>query len=529
MDNCREGSGNRQHERVSGSVGGYPAAPPVVPGYVLEEVLGHGASSTVWSARSQVTGGRVAVKVTPASLRYGQQVVDAAVRERAVLAAVVSEHVVRLHETRRLDNGAVALVLDLADGGSLHDLVSIRGALPPGEVVTIVTSLATTLGELHAAGVIHADLSPGNVLFTAEGKPMLSDYDAARLVGEQHPHRVAGTSGFVAPEVERGGLPMEASDVWSLAALAWYALAGGSPPPTDCPLGVAEEVVGPEFARLLARMLAAEPRDRPSASACAVASYRAAEPVPVRLAGRNLDAATAMTHRIRREAAVERRTRAELRAADRSAARCRRWPRPMPLLGGRFRPRRPARFRSGIAMAFLLAALVLVTGLLVSPALVRDGTVPASGRPGVEPSSAVGEPSRTGAADPVALLRADPHGVVQRIALARAEALTRGDPAALVDAESLGSPAHQGDVTLLAQLQSRQQRYADLAFRVRSAEVVRVDAGGAEVLAVVDRAACAVVGPGDARQELPPSEGRALRYSLVPTEQGWRLSAVSDA
>ncbi len=179
-------------------------APPVVPGYALTEVIGRGASSTVWSARSVESQQLVAVKVTSPSGHDPEDVVRIAAREQAILQRVSSEHVVRLHETLPLEDGSVALVLDLADAGSLQDLVTIRGALDLGEIVTIFTPVATTLGELHAGGVVHSDLSPGNILFTHSGKPMLSDYDGARLVGEQHPHTVSGTRGFVAPEVYRG-------------------------------------------------------------------------------------------------------------------------------------------------------------------------------------------------------------------------------------------------------------------------------------------------------------------------------------
>jgi len=279
--------------------------PPVVPGYVLTELIGRGACSTVWSARSADSDVLVAVKVTSPTAFDPDHVAGIAAREQAILQRVSSEHVVRLHETLSLDDGSIALVLDLADAGSLQDLVTIRGALDLGEVVTIFTPVATTLAELHTSGVVHSDLSPGNILFTRFGKPILSDYDGARLVGEQHPHTVSGTRGFVAPEVYRGALPTEASDVWSLAALAWYAVTGGSTPPAENLEAVAAATLGPELAPVLVPMLAADPAARPSAAHVAVAVYRASAPAPVRLAGRNPDAASAMTHRIRQEAALE--------------------------------------------------------------------------------------------------------------------------------------------------------------------------------------------------------------------------------
>ena len=93
------------------------ATPPVVPGYALTEIIGRGASSTVWSGTSEATGEVVAVKVTSPAVQQAQYVIDIAARERAILQRVISDHVVRLHETVALGDGSVALVLDLADRG----------------------------------------------------------------------------------------------------------------------------------------------------------------------------------------------------------------------------------------------------------------------------------------------------------------------------------------------------------------------------------------------------------------------------
>jgi len=543
--------------------------PPVVPGYVLTELIGRGACSTVWSARSADSDVLVAVKVTSPTAFDPDHVAGIAAREQAILQRVSSEHVVRLHETLSLDDGSIALVLDLADAGSLQDLVTIRGALDLGEVVTIFTPVATTLAELHTSGVVHSDLSPGNILFTRFGKPMLSDYDGARLVGEQHPHTVSGTRGFVAPEVYRGALPTEASDVWSLAALAWYAVTGGSTPPAENLEAVAAATLGPELAPVLVPMLAADPAARPSAAHVAVAVYRASAPAPVRLAGRNPDAASAMTHRIRQEAALElspsggtasglrtpgatartgaatstertasrRSVRASARAGAKGSAGRRRWA-GRKRWGGRNRwtgrrgdtengsttaspPPLSVRARLGIV---LVAAVVLTGGLLFLLAKVNA-------RPGSPPptASSTGAPTtRVTAATPVAQLQADPGTVVQGLADARAAALMAADPAKLALAEAPGSSAEATDIATLNTLKAQGQRYGDLVFHVRSAEIVRVDTKGAQVLAVIDRAVYTVTGPGTARQQLPAQEGRAYQYVLSLGPLGWRITDIID-
>src|SRR5438309_584724 len=81
-------------------------------------------------------------------------------------------------------DGAV-LVLDLADGGSLAELLAVRGRLTPGEVITAVSPVAAAVAYLHAAEIVHGDVSPANILFTPGGVPLLADLGVARLTGDE--------------------------------------------------------------------------------------------------------------------------------------------------------------------------------------------------------------------------------------------------------------------------------------------------------------------------------------------------------
>src|SRR4051812_1900365 len=199
--------------------------PPVVPGFTLEALLGRGGSGEVWRAVPRGGGPAVAVKV----LVDGDP--ERQAREAALLAELDHPHLVRLHEVvhqpRRGGAPRVALVLDLLAGGSLAALLARRGRLRPGEVVTTVAPIAAALAAAHERGIVHGDLSPGNIVFTGEGRPVLTDLGMARVVGE------AGTSGvtpaYVDPTVARGGAPGPASDVFGVAAAAFHALTGIPP------------------------------------------------------------------------------------------------------------------------------------------------------------------------------------------------------------------------------------------------------------------------------------------------------------
>jgi len=167
---------------------------PLVPGFVLDALIGRGAVGAVWAATRDGDGRRFAVKVVPGSaVRAGAA---QALRENGVLSRVDNPHVVRLEQALPLEDGAMALVLQLASGGSLEQVVTSRGHLSAGETVTVLAPLAGALADLHAVGVVHSDLSPGNVLFTADGMPLMGDLGVARLVGEL-PEQVHGTTGFL--------------------------------------------------------------------------------------------------------------------------------------------------------------------------------------------------------------------------------------------------------------------------------------------------------------------------------------------
>ena len=220
-------------------------------------------------------------------------------REAALLGGLDHPHLVRLievvHQPQRGGATRVALVLELLAGGSLAALLARRGRLRPGEVVTAIAPVAAALAHAHGNGVVHGDLSPGNIVFTAEGRPVLTDLGVARVLGEAAAAEV--TPPYVDPTVARGGAPGPASDVFGIAAAAFHALTGVAPwnaaTPADT-LAVAAAGYLPDLAELapdappglvavIDRGLSADPHDRGSAAAFALDLRHACRPEPVRL------------------------------------------------------------------------------------------------------------------------------------------------------------------------------------------------------------------------------------------------------
>jgi hypothetical protein len=269
------------------------AEPPAVPGYTLEKLLGRGGSGEVWQAVPRRGGAPVAVKVLVA----GDP--DRQAREAALLGELDHPHLVRLievvHQPRRGGAPRVALVLELLAGGSLAALLARRGRLRPGEVVTAIAPVAAALAHAHGNGVVHGDLSPGNVVFTAEGRPVLTDLGVARVLGEEAAAEV--TPPYVDPTVARGGAPGPASDVFGVAAAAFHALTGIAPWNAATPADTLAVAAGgllpdlaelapdapPELVAVIARGLADDPHDRGSAAEFALDLRHACRPEPVRL------------------------------------------------------------------------------------------------------------------------------------------------------------------------------------------------------------------------------------------------------
>src|SRR5882757_4880695 len=262
-----------------------------VPGYVVEELLGYGGSGEVWRGHASATGTPVALKRLPVG---DAAQVQAARAEAALVSTLDHPHLIRLHELVPVEAGVV-LVLDLAGGGSLADLLARRGRLTPGEVITALSPIGAALAYAHNEGVVHGDVTPANVLFTEIGLPLLADLGVARIVGDNGPAR--STPAYVDPSVAAGCAPGAASDVFMLAAVAVHALTGtpvwtGVTPEDTIARAAAGDVgdlasrlaqLPPDLATLLQRGLSIQPHLRGNAAEFALDLRHCGEPAPVEL------------------------------------------------------------------------------------------------------------------------------------------------------------------------------------------------------------------------------------------------------
>jgi hypothetical protein len=554
-----------------------PPAAPVVPGYVLEQLLGRGGSGQVWRARPRNGGPPVAVKVLVRGDAGRQE------REAALLGELDHPHLVRLHEVVRREvrggQAEVTLVLDLLAGGSLAALLARRGRLRPGEVVTTVAPVAAALAHAHDRGIVHGDLSPGNVVFTAEGRPVLTDLGTARLVGDQA--RAEVTPAYVDPVVARGGAPGPASDVFGVAAAAFHALTGIAPWNAADPRGtlaVAAEgelpdlgLLAPEapeeLIRVVQRGLSPEPHRRGSAAAFALDLRHACAPEPVRLPVAGVpDLAQGAAGSIR-HTELTHQVPGRARAAHAAPAPD----------GRRARLRAGLAERLGMGVEHDVRALTgrvlhrtaVVAGVLVAvvaglsgaawvgaswgggsgrpvPAAETTEQGPEAGRTPAElpadettstapPATGGGpeaEPTTSGApAVDRTVAPADDAGwtaVLAELYARRAAAFNTGDATVLAEVYLPGSALLDRDTAALQALHDSGRTLSDFTPQVRRLEQVTTDADGRVQLRLVDELPGYRVVPrgsdGSAAVEVPSRGAAEVRLVLQQTSAGWRIS-----
>ena len=203
--------------------------------YRLQGPLGRGAMGIVWRGRDELLHRDVAVKevqipaLAPAA--EAETIYQRTLREARAAARLTHPGVVTVFDVVEED-GSPWIVMELIAGRSLDQVIAEDGPLPPRSAATIGTSLLGALAAAHAAGVLHRDVKPGNVLVTAEGRAVLTDFGIATFAedpGLTQAGMVVGTPGFTAPERVRGENATPASDLWSLGATLYAAVEGRGP------------------------------------------------------------------------------------------------------------------------------------------------------------------------------------------------------------------------------------------------------------------------------------------------------------
>lgn len=254
--------------------------------YRLLSRIDRGGAGEVWLARDLRLDREVAVKL------LGPEA-DAAFRERFAnearrAASVTHPNVVTVFDEGQ-DGDDAYMVMEYIRGRTLRDLIAERGPLPPHEAARLVEQVAAGLDAAHAAGVLHLDLKPANVILSHDGIAKLADFGVAVAARGEAERELIGTARYVAPERIEGAAPTARSDVYGLGLVAYELLAGrpafegvdtddllrlrlegAAPSLRRARIGVA-----PELDLVVAKALAREPRDRYATAGAFAAALRA--------------------------------------------------------------------------------------------------------------------------------------------------------------------------------------------------------------------------------------------------------------
>lgn len=198
--------------------------------YRIGECIGSGAMGVVWTAWDRRLRRTVAVKQLadgghrdPTEERVARA---RAMREGRIAARVVHPRAIAVFDVV-VDDLGPWLVMEYLPSRSLAALIAEHGPLEPAEAAWVGAQVADALGAVHEAGIVHGDIKPGNVLITDDGVAKITDFGVSRATWDTTATgggTVAGTPGYFAPEVARGGDPTSASDVFSLGATLYAAV-----------------------------------------------------------------------------------------------------------------------------------------------------------------------------------------------------------------------------------------------------------------------------------------------------------------
>jgi len=265
----------------------------VVGRYELVEDVGEGGMATVYRAKDRELRREVAIKVMFPHLARRPEIVRRFHREARAAAGLEHPNILRVYDVGGDDaDDPPFIVMELVRGSTLLGEIEQRGPMFAEVCACVGALLADALAAAHQAGIIHRDIKPANVLIAPVGRLLLADFGVARLETEDSlvtkTGALLGTPAYMSPEQASGDVATARSDLYSLGATL-YQLATGSLPYTGSPAKVMAQLamgqripavkkraeVGPELSRVIDRLMAIDPLQRPASAKLVAEELRA--------------------------------------------------------------------------------------------------------------------------------------------------------------------------------------------------------------------------------------------------------------
>jgi eukaryotic-like serine/threonine-protein kinase len=242
--------------------------------YRLDSVIGSGGMAVVHLGYDSRLGRPVAVKLLADNLAARPDFRRRFLREARLAAALSHPNIVQVYDTGEDGDGRPYIVMEYVEGESLAAMLARERRLAAARVSAVALDCCAGLGYAHAAGLVHRDIKPHNLLVGTDGAVKIADFGVARsLDGESLTvdGSVLGTAGYLAPEQARGEPVTAAADIYALGATLWQLLTGVAPTAGAAPRPTAPPDVPEPMAAALTACLDPEPLRRPSAEGLAAA------------------------------------------------------------------------------------------------------------------------------------------------------------------------------------------------------------------------------------------------------------------
>ncbi len=245
----------------------------------IVSLIGRGGMGSVWLGQHLFLRRRVAIKILHTDLSSDPEEMARFEREAVAAARLDHENIVRIYDVDE-QNGHPFIVMEYVDGEDLEEVIRKRSPIPVLRALNVTRIVARALEHSHAAGVVHRDIKPGNILIGRDGRIKITDFGLAREVGHREvpleDGTVLGTPFFASPE-QIQGLPADGrSDIYSLGVTLYAMLTGRRPFSGRSPDSVVKKHLNaprpsvrlwrPTLARpideLVQTMMAVKPQDR---------------------------------------------------------------------------------------------------------------------------------------------------------------------------------------------------------------------------------------------------------------------------
>ncbi|MFB7907382.1 protein kinase [Kitasatospora sp. NPDC056076] len=253
--------------------------------YELVEILGVGGMATVWRGVDRVLGRQVAVKVLNGGLADDPRFAERFSREAQHAAMLVHPRIVMVFDSG-VDEGTPFIVMELVNGRSLAAVLVQQPQLPVERAVGIAAAVCEALSVAHAAGLVHRDIKPGNIMITDDGGVKVVDFGIARAGSSSNLTQTAsvlGTAAYLSPEQATASALDGRTDLYAVGCVLTEMLTGATPFTAETPVAIAfkhvsEQPLPPSARRpglppaldaVALRLLAKDPAHRPADAAAA--------------------------------------------------------------------------------------------------------------------------------------------------------------------------------------------------------------------------------------------------------------------